>query len=103
MTTAPRDRHPVGAPLTIAVALLAVVAGAVGSHLSAVVFAVCAVLLAVVVAYASLSWPRPALVLVAMSPILDRYLAPGILAPEVEGLAHFLSEGMLLTVGLALT
>jgi O-antigen ligase len=103
VTPAPRERHPFGAPLTIAVALLALVVGAAGSHLSAVVFAACAALLAVVVAYASLSWPRPALVLVAISPILDRYLAPGILAPEVESLAHFLSEGMLLTVGLALT
>jgi O-antigen ligase len=103
LTVAPRDSHPVGAPLTIALGVLAVVAGAAGSHLSTVVFAACAALLAVVVAYASLSWPRPALVLVAISPILDRYLAPGILAPEVEGIAHFLSEGMLLTVGLALT
>jgi putative inorganic carbon (HCO3(-)) transporter len=103
LTPAPRDSLPVGAPLTIALGVLAVVAGAAGSHLSTVVFAACAALLAVVVAYASLSWPRPALVLVAISPILDRYLAPGILAPEVEGIAHFLSEGMLLTVGLALT
>jgi O-antigen ligase len=103
VTTAPRERRPVGALLTIAAGLLAVVAGSVGSHLSPAVFAVCAALLAVVVASASLSWPRPALVLVALSPILDRYLAPGILAPEVEGLAHFLSEGMLLTVGLTLT
>jgi O-antigen ligase len=96
-------RHPIGALVTIAVAVLAVVAGAAGSHLSPVVFAACAVLLAGIVAYASLSWPRPALVLVALSPILDRYLAPGILAPEVEDLAHFVSEGLLLTVGLALT
>jgi O-antigen ligase len=103
VTPAPHERPPVGAPLTIAAGLLAVVAGIVGSHVSPGVFAACAVVLAVVVAYASLSWPRPALVLVAISPILDRYLAPGILAPEVERIAHFLSEGMLLTVGLTLT
>ena len=103
MKLAPGGRHPIGAPLTIALAIVAVVVGAAGSHVSDVVFAACAALLAVVVAYASLSWPRPAVVLVALSPILDRYLAPGILAPEVEGLAHFLSEGMLLTVGIALT
>jgi O-antigen ligase len=103
VTPTPRERHPIGAALTIALATLAVVAGAAGSHVSTAVFVACAALLAVVVAYTSFSWPRPALVLVAISPILDRYLAPGILAPEVEGLAHFLSEGMLLTVGLALT
>jgi O-antigen ligase len=95
-------RPPVGAALTIAAAVLAGVAGAAASHVSPALFAAFGVLLAVIVAYGSLSWPRQALVVVVLSPLLDRYLAPGILAPAVEGLAHFLSEGLLLTVGLCL-
>ncbi len=100
MAAAPRQ--PVGASLTVAAAVLVVIAGVVASHISPVLFAAFGVLLAAIVAYASLSWPRQALVVVVLSPLLDRYLAPGILAPEVEGLAHFLSEGLLLTVGVSL-
>jgi putative inorganic carbon (HCO3(-)) transporter len=94
--------RPVRATVTIAIALLAVVAGAVASHVSPVLFVAFGLVLAAVMAYASLSWPRAAVVVVALSPILDRYLAPGILDHRVEGLAHFLSEGLLLTVGLSL-
>jgi putative inorganic carbon (HCO3(-)) transporter len=39
---------------------------------------------------------------VVLSPILDRYLVPGLLAPDAEVLAHFLSEALLVTVGTAL-
>jgi O-antigen ligase len=103
VVAAPAGRRPLMAALTIGLAILAVVAGAVTSHVSVAGFAAFAVLLAGVVGYASLSWPRAALVLVALSPILDRYLAPGILDPQVEGLAHYLSEGLLVTVGVSLT
>lgn len=90
------------AAVTIGLAILAVVAGAAASHVSVAAFAAFAVLLIGVVGYASLTWPRAALVVVALSPILDRYLAPGILDPQVEGLAHYLSEGLLVTVGVTL-
>lgn len=106
MTSALADLNrtrPVRAAASIAIGILAVVAGAAASHVSPVLFVASGAVLAAVVAYASLSWPRAAVVVVALSPILDRYLAPGILDPQVEGLAHFLSEGLLLTVGLCLT
>jgi O-antigen ligase len=105
MTAAAERRRwpPIRAVATIGVALLAVVAAVVASHLSPALFAGFGLLLAAVVAYASLTWPRQALVIVALSPLIDRYIAPGFLAPEVEGLVHFLSEGLLLTVGLCLT
>ncbi|HLE89388.1 MAG TPA: O-antigen ligase family protein [Candidatus Limnocylindria bacterium] len=61
-----------------------------------------AAVLVALTARASLKWPRPVLVGVTLSPILDRYLAPGVLAPEAEWLAHFLSEALLLVVGLTL-
>jgi O-antigen ligase len=93
---------PLRAAATIGIALLTVVAGAAASHVSPALFVALGVALAVIVAYASLSWPRAALVVVALSPILDRYLAPGILDARVEDLAHFLSEGLLLAVGTCL-
>jgi O-antigen ligase len=42
------------------------------------------------------------LVVVVLSPIVDRYLVPGLLTPEAETLAHLLSEALLLAVGLVL-
>jgi O-antigen ligase len=91
-----------GGPLTLAVAGLTVLVAIVGSHFSLAIFVGASIALAVVVAYASLSWPRRVLVIVALSPILDRYIAPGLLDQRAEYLAHFLSEGLLLVVGLLL-
>ena len=94
--------RPVRAAITIAVAVLAVGGGISASYVSPVLFAAFGVVLAAVVAYASLHWPRAVLVVVAMSPILDRYIALGILDLRVEALSHFLSEGLLLAVGVCL-
>ena len=96
----PRD--VVRGAATIGAAVAAIVVGVVGSHLSLAIFVAAAAALAVVVAYGSLTWPRPALVVVALTPILDRYLAPGVIDPRAETLAHFLSEGLLLVVGAVL-
>ena len=82
--------------------MAAIVIGVVGSHLSLALFVAAAAALAVIVAYGGLTWPRPALVIVALTPILDRYLAPGVIDPSAETLAHFLSEGLLLVVGAVL-
>ena len=87
---------------TIGAALVTVVVGVVGSHLSIAILVVAAALLSIIVAYGSLTWPRPALVIVALTPILDRYLAPGVIDPRAETLAHFLSEWLLLVVGAVL-
>ena len=53
------------------------------SRVSIVAFAVLAVLLMALIAYASLRWPRTVLTLVAMSAILDRYVVAGLLPPPM--------------------
>lgn len=91
-----------GAPATIAVISVTAVVAIVGSHASTALFAAAAAVLVALVARSSLRWPRPVLVAVTLSPILDRYLVPGLLAPEAEALAHFLSEALLVAVGMTL-
>lgn len=76
--------------------------GIVGSHAATWIFVVAAGLLVAEAAFASLRWPRAVLVGVVLSPILDRYLVPGLLAPDAEVLAHLLSEALLVAVGTAL-
>ena len=76
--------------------------GIVGSHVAIWIFVAAAGLLVAEAALASLRWPRAVLVSVVLSPILDRYLVPGLLPPDAEALAHLLSEALLLAVGSAL-
>lgn len=95
----PRTAAEIG---TAATAVLLVVAAVLGSHLSLVWFVAPALLLVTLVAAASLVWPRQMLVVVVLSPIVDRYLVPGLLTPQAEDLAHLLSEALLVAVGLAL-
>ncbi|HEX2883706.1 MAG TPA: O-antigen ligase family protein [Candidatus Limnocylindria bacterium] len=52
--------------------------------------------------YATVRWPRAIIVVVVLAPILDRYIVSGLLPPEVVQLAQFLSEGLLLVVGVTL-
>jgi O-antigen ligase len=95
-------RVPFGAiamPLTMVVTA---VVGIVGSHLTIWLFVAAAGLFVAEAALASLRWPRAVLVGVVLSPILDRYLVPGLLAPDAEVLAHLLSEALLVAVGTAL-
>ena len=54
------------------------------------------------VAYAAFRWPHPAIVLVVLSPILDRYLVAGLLPVRAAPLANYFSEALLLSVTLAL-
>jgi len=90
------------ARITVGAAILTVLVAVAGSHISVAVFVAAAAVLAVIVAYAALLWPRPVLVLVALSPIVDRYLAPGLLDVRVDAFVHFLSEGLLLVLGTTL-
>ncbi len=87
---------------TAMTAVLLTAAAVLGSHVSLAWFVAPAVLLVMVLAAASLAWPRQMLVLVVLSPIVDRYLVPGLLSPEAENLAHLLSEALLLAIGVAL-
>ena len=91
-----------GGPATIAgIATVAIVAIAV-SHASTALFVGAAGLMVASMAIASLRWPRPVLVVVTLGPVLDRYLAPGLLGPDTVTLAHLLSEALLVAVGLTL-
>lgn len=82
----------------VAAALAAILA----SHASIALFVITEGLLVALAALASLRWPRAALVAVVLSPILDRYVVPGLLSAEAEPLAHFLSEALLAAVGATL-
>jgi O-antigen ligase len=91
------------AAIAVAVLMAATaLVGIVGSHVATWIFVAAAALLVAEAAFASLRWPRAVLVGVVLSPILDRYLVPGLLAPDAEVLAHLLSEALLLAVGSAL-
>ncbi len=86
----------------IAVLAATALAAIVGSHIATPIFVAAAGLLVAEAALASLRWPRAVLVGVVLSPILDRYVVPGLLSPESETLAHLLSEALLVAVGTAL-
>jgi len=83
-------------------AALLVVVAIIGARISLLFFIAPALVFVALVAGASLAWPRHVLVGVVLSPIVDRYLVPGLLPPDAETLAHLLSEVLLLAVGLAL-
>ena len=84
------------------VAVLAGLGAVIASHISIELFLAMEGALVALAAVASLRWPRAMLVVVALSPTLDRYLIPGLLAPAAEPFAHLLSEALLSVVGLAL-
>jgi hypothetical protein len=88
--------------LTVIAAILLLAAAVVAGRTSAVALVVIGIGLAVLVAAASLRWPRTVIVLVILTPILDRYIIADWLPTNVAQLAHFLSEGLLITVGTAL-
>ncbi len=87
---------------TAAIGLLLVVAAVLLARVSTAALVGVGVLLLGVVAYTAVRWPRAAIVVVVLSPILDRYVVGGLLPPEVEAVAHYLSEGLLVVVGLTL-
>jgi len=97
-----REHLPVGALAVVAGMIATALMGIVGSHVQIWIFIVAAGLVVAMAAVASLRWPRAVLVGVVLSPILDRYVVPGLLAPDAEALAHLLSEALLLAVGTAL-
>lgn len=104
MTVAARGRRsvPVAATAMVGSMIATALVGIVGSHVAIWIFVAAAGLLVAEAALASLRWPRAVLVGVVLSPILDRYLVPGLLAPDAELLAHLLSEALLVAVGGAL-
>jgi O-antigen ligase len=104
MSVLPSARRPVPvAALAMMASMVATaLVGIVGSHVQIWIFMLAAGLLVAESAVASLRWPRAVLVGVVLSPILDRYVVPGLLAPDAESLAHLLSEALLVAVGATL-
>jgi O-antigen ligase len=87
---------------TAAAGLLLVIAAVVLAPISTAALVAIGVVLLGLVAYAAVRWPRAAIVVVVLAPILDRYVVGGLLPSAVEGVAHYLSEGLLVVVGLTL-
>lgn len=98
----PRWR-PSPAPLLVAAAaIVLVVAAVMAAHLSIGAFVVIGCGLLALFAYTASRWPRGTLLVVALAPILDRYLVSGLLPKPLETPAHFFSEALLLATGLVL-
>jgi hypothetical protein len=95
-------RPHLDAAVTILAGLILLASAVVVGRTSAVGLVAIGIALALLLALASLRWPRTVIVLVVLAPILDRYILADWLPSNVAQLAHFLSEGMLVTVGLAL-
>ena len=93
----------VAAPLGVAASAVALLAAAtVAAHLSTAAFIACGVSLVVLVAIAAVRWPRTAVVLVALSPIVDRYIVADLMPADIVAASHFLSEALLLSVSVIL-
>lgn len=97
-------RRGVAAPLGVVVAAILLLAGAtLASQSSPTAFVACGAALVLLVAVAAVRWPRTAIVLVALSPIVDRYIVADLLPDQIAAASHFLSEALLLTVAVILT
>jgi O-antigen ligase len=97
-----RSRN-LAAPFGIgAAALLLLIGATLAASTSPTVFAVFGVGLVGLAAVAAVWWPRTAIVLVVLSPIVDRYVVADLLPADLEAAAHYLSEAMLLAVAIVL-
>jgi hypothetical protein len=82
---------------------VAVVAAAVATAwISLGAFIAFAVLTLIVFAVGAVRWPRALLIAVALTPILDRFLLSRLLPPSVADYARYLSEALLLVVGIVI-
>lgn len=103
LSAQPQQLRNVAAPLAVgALAILLLVGATIAAQSSPAAFVAFGVALVVLVGVAAFRWPRTAIVVVALSPILDRYIVADMLPAELEAVSHYLSEGLLLTVGLIL-
>jgi len=92
-----------GVPALVATLAAVLLIGAVvAARVSPAGFVVAGLGLVAVVAYAAARWPRTTIVVVVLSPLFDRYVVADVLPPALETMAHFLSEALLLAVGLVI-
>ncbi len=97
-----RSRNLVAPFGVVAVALILLIGATLAASASPTIFAVFGVGLVALAAVAAVWWPRTAIVLVVLSPILDRYIVADMLPANLETAAHYLSEAMLLAVSVIL-
>lgn len=91
------------APLVVGVlAALLLFAAVIAARVSPAAFAVLGLGLLALAGYSAARWPRATMVVVLLSPIVDRYIVADVLPSTLETAAHFLSEGLLLAVGLVI-
>jgi O-antigen ligase len=91
------------APLGVAlVAVLLLVGATIAASSSPAAFVAFAGALVVLAAVAAVRWPRTAIVLVVLSPIVDRYIVADLLPLAIASASHYLSEALLLSVSVIL-
>lgn len=101
--TLPRTVMRVPGPLIGAACLVVGLLGAWLSWISIPAFAAAAAILFLLIGYAAFRWPRAALVLVALSAILDRYVVAGLLPASLGFATHASSESLLAVVAIVIT
>ena len=79
-----------------------VVGALVGARISPTAFVAFGAGLVVLAGISAALWPRATIMVVVLSPLVDRYIVADVLPSTLETTAHFLSEGLLLVVGLVL-
>lgn len=95
--------RPPRAPLVVVAVALALVVGAVASaEALPVAFVALGLGLVALAGYAAFRWPRSAIVAVILTPVVDRYVVGDALPRALEAAAHYLSEGLLLAVGVVI-
>lgn len=105
MTTLERPFHPIRRVLTdapavwfVVLALVLVIGTLLAARFSVVASLVLVAGLLITLAAGALRWPQPVLVLVVLTPILDRFVAGQLIPAEAGAFAPFFSEALLLIV-----
>ena len=88
--------------VVFALGALMLIGAITAARVSPVAFVVLGLGLIALVAYASARWPRATILVVVLSPLFDRYVVADVLPAALGSVAHFLSEGLLLAVGLVI-
>ena len=81
-------------------AIVTAATGVIAAYVWTPAFVLLGLLLVSLIGFSASRWPRTAIVLVVLSPILDRYLIVGVLPEELSLVTHVFSEALLVVVGL---
>jgi len=88
--------------IVFALGALMLIGAVTAARLSPVAFVVFGLALITLAAYAGSRWPRGTILVVVLSPLFDRYVVADVLPAALGSVAHLLSEGLLLAVGLVI-